>query len=266
MDNRPIGIFDSGLGGLTIFKTIRKTLPCESLIYFGDTMNVPYGSKSKQAVTRFSLAIARFLEQQHVKLIVVACNTASALALPQLQKQISVPVIGVIEPGARQAFLHTHNGKVAVLATAATVRSCSYAKALKRLNAKLQITQQACPVFVPLIEEGWIHPQAGEQIIADYLRPVIKSGADTVILGCTHYPVIKRRLAKQLGKNVCLVDSAEAVAAQVKNYLTEKQLLSRPGRGKLTLYASDDTVRFKQSAKHILGCELPRVLLKKLIP
>ena len=266
MDNRAIGIFDSGLGGLTILKTLHRVLPSENLIYFGDTMNVPYGSKSKQAVTRFSLAIARFLQEQHVKLIVIACNTASALALPSLQKQIKVPLIGVIKPGARQAFLHTKNGKIAVLATQSTVSSLSYPKELKRLNKKFQITQQACPVFVPLIEEGWIHPQAGEQIIADYLRPVIKSGADTVILGCTHYPVIKKHLAKQLGKHVHLVDSAEAVSDQVKQYLAQYGLLHPAGRGKLTLYASDDTARFTQSAKHILKQKLPRVRLKKLNP
>ena len=264
MNTCPIGIFDSGLGGLTIFKTISRTLPHENLIYFGDTMNVPYGSKSKKAVTRFSLAIARFLQTQKVKLIVVACNTASALALPQLQKQISVPVIGVIEPGAQKAFQSTRNGKIAVLATEATVRSLSYPKALKRFNKNLQIIQQACPVFVPLIEEGWIHPAAGEQIITDYLRPVIKNQADTVILGCTHYPVIKRRIARQLGKQVRLVDSAEAVAEKVKNYLAQNNLLNPAGRGKLTLYASDDPARFKHLAKHIVGRTLPRVQLKKL--
>jgi len=266
MHKRPIGIFDSGLGGLTILKTLNQTLPRENLIYFGDTMNVPYGSKSKQTVTRFSLAIARFLEQQPVKLIVVACNTASALALPQLQKQISVPVLGVIEPGAQKAFEQTRNGKIAVLATEATVRSLSYKKALQKLNKKLSITQQACPVFVPLIEEGWLHPAAGEQIIADYLRPIIKSGADTVILGCTHYPVIKHRIARQLDKKVRLVDSAEAVAEKVKNYLIQNNLLNTAGRGKLTLYASDDPTRFKKLAKHIVGRELPRVQLKKLNP
>lgn len=264
MRKRPIGIFDSGLGGLTIFKTISQTLPCENLIYFGDTMNVPYGSKSKETVTRFSLAIARFLEQQHVKLIVVACNTASALALPQLQKQISVPVLGVIEPGAHKAFAATRNGKIAVLATEATVRSLSYEKALKHLDKNVRVTQQACPVFVPLIEEGWIHASAGKQIIADYLRPVIKSGADTVILGCTHYPVIKRHIARQLGKQVRLIDSAEAVAQTVKTYLAQADLLNTNGRGKLTLYASDDPSRFKKLAKNIVGRELPRVQLKKL--
>ncbi len=264
MNTSPIGIFDSGLGGLTIFKTISQALPHENLIYFGDTMNVPYGSKSKEAITRFSLAIAQFLQTQKVKLIVVACNTASALALPQLQKQISVPIIGVIEPGAQKAYQSTKNGKIAVLATEATIRSCSYVKALKHLNKNLQITQQACPVFVPLIEEGWIHPAAGEQIIADYLKPVIKSKADTVILGCTHYPVIKQRIAKQLGKKVQLVDSAAVIAEKVKSYLSQSNQFNPRGHGKLTLYVSDDPTRFKKLAKYILGRSLPRVLLKKL--
>ena len=265
MNTYPIGIFDSGLGGLTILKTIHKRLPHEDLIYFGDTMNVPYGSKSKEAVTRFSLAIARFLEKQQVKLIVVACNTASALALSQLQKQISVPIIGVIEPGAKKAFQTTRNNKIAILATEATVRSLSYPKALKKLNSKLQVTQQACPVFVPLIEEGWIHPVASKQIIADYLRPVIKSGADTVVLGCTHYPVIKRYIAAQLNKNTKLIDSAEVLAEQAADYLARTNALNTLGRGRLTLYASDDPSRFKKLARNIIGHSLPRVLLKKLI-
>ena len=161
MDTRPIGVFDSGLGGLTILKTLSRTLPKEKLIYFGDTVNVPYGSKSKAAVTRFSLDIARFLQKQNVKLIVVACNTASALALPELQKQIAVPVIGVILPGAMKAAQCTKNGKVAVLATEATVQSKAYPRALKRLDKRIRAVQRACPVLVPLIEEGWVHAKGG---------------------------------------------------------------------------------------------------------
>ena len=187
MDTRPIGIFDSGLGGLTILKTLSRALPKEKLIYFGDTVNVPYGSKSKKAVTRFSLDIARFLQTQGVKLIIIACNTASALALAELQKKISVPVIGVIEPGALKAAQSTRNGRVAILATEATVRSQAYPRALNRQDKRIRTYQRACPVFVPLIEEGWIHKSAGQQIIADYLAGVTKSGSDTVILN-TSYP------------------------------------------------------------------------------
>lgn len=264
MNTRPIGVFDSGLGGLTILKTLSKALPKEQLIYFGDTVNVPYGSKSKAAVTRFSLDIARFMERQGVKLIVVACNTASALALAELQKKISVPVIGVILPGAMKAAQSTKNGKVAIIATEATVHSKAYPRALKRLDKRIRTYQRACPVFVPLIEEGWIHKTAGQHIIADYLNGVAKSGADTVILGCTHYPVIKKKIAAQLGKNVKLVDSAEVLAQEVKTRLTQTDQLNPSGRGSMKIYASDDPARFKRLAKNILGRELKRVYLKKL--
>ncbi len=266
MNTRPIGIFDSGLGGLTILKALRKALPREKLIYFGDTINMPYGSKSKKAVTRYSLAIARFLEKQPVKLIIIACNTASALALPQLQKKIAVPVMGVIEPGAQAAACHTRNGKIAVLATEATVQSLAYPQALKRLNPRLRVLQQACPILAPLIEEGWIHKTAGQLIIADYLKNVAQSGCDTVILGCTHYPVIKQLIAKQLGKHVCLVDSADVLADGVKTRLTQQDQLRPRGKGNIKIYASDDPTRFKRLAKHILEQELPHVLLKKLNP
>ena len=255
MDTRPIGVFDSGLGGLTILKTLSRTLPKEKLIYFGDTVNVPYGSKSKAAVTRFSLDIARFLQKQNVKLIVVACNTASALALPELQKQMTVPVIGVILPGAMKAAQCTKNGKVAVLATEATVQSKAYPRALKRLDKRIRAVQRACPVLVPLIEEGWVHAKGGEYIIKDYLSAVTKSGADTVILGCTHYPVIKKRMAALLGKKVKLVDSAEVLAEEVKTRLTQTDRLNPSGRGSMKIYASDAPARFKRLAKNILGRE-----------
>lgn len=264
MNTRPIGIFDSGLGGLTILKTLSRALPKEKLIYFGDTVNVPYGSKSKAAVTRFSLDIARFLENQGVKLIIAACNTASALALDELQKKISVPVIGVIEPGALKAARCTKSGKVAVLATEATVQSKAYLRALKRLDKRIRAYQRACPVFVPLIEEGWLHKRAGDMIISDYLDSVVKYGADTVILGCTHYPVIKRLIAKKLGKKVRLVDSAEVLAEEVALRLEHTGQLNAKGRGGLKIYASDAPARFKRLAKHILGRELNRVYLKKL--
>ncbi len=264
MNTRAIGIFDSGLGGLTILKAICRVLPKENLIYFGDTVNMPYGAKSKKAVTRYSLAIAKFLEQQHVKLIIIACNTASALALPQLQKQISVPIIGVINPGARAAAKATRNGKVAVIATEATVQSKAYLRALMRLQPKLHIIQQACPILAPLIEEGWVHKAAGQLIIGNYLKKIAKSGCDTVILGCTHYPVIKHFIARQLGKQVRLVDSADVLAAEVKKQLTEQNQLNTRGHGRLKIYASDDPLRFKRLAKHILGRELSKVSLKKL--
>ena len=264
MDTRPIGLFDSGLGGLTILKSLSKRLPKEKLIYFGDTVNMPYGAKSKRAVTRYSLDIARFLESQGVKLIIIACNTASALALPELQKQISVPIIGVIEPGASKAVQSSRNRKIAVLATEATVHSQAYLRAVKRLAPHAQVLQQPCPLLAPMVEEGWTHRAAGNLIIADYLAPITKSKADTVILGCTHYPVIKRLIAKQLGKQVCLVDSAEVLAEKVQQHLTHTGQLNNRSRGGLKIYASDDPARFKRLAKYILGRELQHVYLKKL--
>lgn len=264
MNKQPIGIFDSGLGGLTILKWVNQLLPKENLIYFGDTVNVPYGAKSPKAVTKFSLDIAKFLEAQQVKLIIVACNTASALALRELKKQIRVPVIGVIEPGAKKAATATKNKKVAIIATEATVKSNSYPKHIAKLDPKIKTVQKPCPLFVPLIEEGWVHKKAGELIIGEYLKNIANSQADTVILGCTHYPVIKKQIAASLGRNVKLVDSSEIIADTVKNLLEERKLINSSGKGKITIYASDAPERFKKLARHILGSELKKVHLKKI--
>ncbi|MBE6420946.1 MAG: glutamate racemase [Elusimicrobiaceae bacterium] len=264
MKKQPIGVFDSGLGGLTILKALRRTLPHEDLIYFGDTANVPYGSKSKTAVTRFSLAIARFLQEQNAKLIVVACNTASAFALPQLQKQISVPVIGVIEPGAAKAAQSTQNNKVAVLGTQGTIKSKAYEHALAKSSPAIKVTGQACPLFVPLVEENWGKKPAAELIAREYLKGVEKSGADTVILGCTHYPVLKSLIAKILGKKVKLVDSAQTLAQTAQQFLAAHQCAEIKGKGKLTVYASDDPQKFKQQAAILLGEKPSSVRLKKL--
>ena len=264
MKKQPIGVFDSGLGGLTILKALRQTLPHEDLIYFGDTANVPYGSKSKNAVTRFSLAIAQFLQGQQAKLIVVACNTASALALTQLQKQIAVPVIGVIEPGAAKAVQSTQNQKVAVLGTEGTIKSKAYVHALSKLSPTIQTVEQPCPLFVPLVEENWGKTPAAELIAREYLKKVAKSGADTVILGCTHYPILKPLLTKILGKKVKLVDSSETLAQAVQDFLSKQNCAESKGRGKLTVYASDDPKRFKEMAGILLEEKPSSVRLKKL--
>ena len=264
MKKQPIGIFDSGLGGLTILNALRKELPQEDLLYFGDTANVPYGSKSKTAVTKFSLAIARFLESQGVKLIIVACNTASAQALSELRKQISVPVMGVIEPGAEKAIRTTHNHRIAVLGTEGTVKSNAYVKALLKRAPHARVFQQACPLFVPLVEEHWGGKPAAELIAKDYLASVQKSGADTVILGCTHYPVLKPVISKILGKKVILVDSADTLAKAAQQFLTEKGQLATTGKGRVQIYVSDDPTRFKRLAGYLLAGEIGTVRLKKL--
>jgi len=264
MKKQAIGVFDSGLGGLTILGALRRLLPAEDLIYFGDTANVPYGSKSKAAVTRFSLAIAQFLQKQDVKLIVVACNTASALALTELRKRISVPVMGVIEPGADKAVRSTRNGKIAVLGTEATVKSRAYPKAVLKRDKKLEVFQQACPLFVPLVEENWAFTPAARLTAQTYLASVRQSGADTVILGCTHYPVLKPVLSKILGKKVNLVDSADTLAEAVKVSLTERGQAEAKGKGRLRVYASDDPQRFKRLAASLLPGQIGAVRLKKL--
>ena len=264
MTKKAIGIFDSGLGGLTILKELHRVLPHENLIYFGDTANVPYGSKSKQTVTRFSLDIARFLETQGIKMLVIACNTASALALTELRKQCTVPVLGVIEPGAQKAVQTTRNGRVAVLGTEATVKSNAYPKAILKHNPHLRIVQQACPLFVPLVEESWTKTPAARLIAKTYLTQVRKSKADTVILGCTHYPILKPVLSSLLGKRVRLVDSAEVVAQAAKQFLQKHHQLEQTGKGKLTVYASDDPVRFKRMASCLLTDKIGTVHLKKL--
>ena len=264
MKKQAIGIFDSGLGGLTILSALRRALPHENLIYFGDSANVPYGSKSKQTVTRFSLDIAHFLESQHVKLIVVACNTASALALADLRKQCRVPVIGVIEPGAQKAVQTTKNGRIAVLGTEATIKSNAYPKAILKKSARAKIIQQACPLFVPLVEENWANKPATRLVAQTYLAPVLKSRADTVILGCTHYPVLKKMIASILGPHVHLVDSADTLAQAAKVFLQDHQQNETSGRGQLTVYASDDPARFKRLAAYLLKEKIGTVRLKKL--
>ena len=263
MNRQPIGVFDSGIGGLTILRALRKALPHEHFIYFGDTANVPYGGKSKTAVTRLSLTVAQFLESAQVKLIVVACNTASAQALPTLRKHLQVPVLGVILPGAQAAVNASRNKKIAVLGTQGTVESNAYVKAIKKHDPHIRVIQQACPLFVPLAEEGFARTEAAELIARTYLNSVQKSGADTVILGCTHYPILKPLIGKILGPQITLVDSADVLAQAAKDFLQVHQLAAT-GRGGLKLYASDAPEKFTRAAHKLLGEEMTRATLKKL--
>lgn len=264
MKKRPIGIFDSGLGGLTVLKALLKALPHEHFIYFGDSANVPYGAKSKQTVTNLSLSIARFLEEQDAKLIVVACNTASAQALPSLQKHCRVPVLGVIEPGARKAARFTKNKRVALLGTEGTVRSKAYEKALQKIDRRVRVFAQACPLFVPLVEENWTRKEAARLIAQEYIGPLQKKKVDTIILGCTHYPILKPLLTKIVGNAVTLVDPSDTLADEVRALLKQTGQALTNGRGSARFYASDDTARFKRLAKQILHTPIQTVHLKKL--
>ena len=265
MNKQPIGVFDSGIGGLTILRALHQVLPGEDLIYFGDTANVPYGGKSKQAVTRLSLAVAQFLESCHVKLVIVACNTASAQALGTLKKQLSVPVMGVIEPGAATAIRTTKNHKIAVLGTQGTVESNAYVKAIHKQDKQVTVFQKACPLFVPLVEEGFARKPAAELIAREYLQSIQNSQADTVILGCTHYPILKPLITSILGPKIALVDSADTLAQSAKDFLEKHQLTaSSTGSGTIKLYASDSADKFTTAAKQLLGLKLHKATLKKL--
>jgi glutamate racemase len=207
-----IGVFDSGVGGLTVVSALRRRLPGESILYLGDTARLPYGSKSPETVTRYTRRNIEFLTERGVKAVVIACNTASALALPHLEPH--VPTWGVIEPGARKAAALSR-GRVGVIATEATVRSDAYPRALRALRPDLEILSQACPLFVPLVEEGWHDDPVTEQVAERYLRPLLEAGIDTLVLGCTHYPLLKPVLQRVTGPEVTLVDSAEVVAEMV---------------------------------------------------
>jgi glutamate racemase len=260
---RPIGVFDSGVGGLTVFKALKQRLPRESLTYFGDTANLPYGPKSAEAVRRYSLAIGRFLVKRDVKLLVVACNTASAVALDALREALPVPVVGVIEPGAKAAVHATRTGSVGVIGTEATVSSRAYELALKSLRPGLKIKSTACPVFVPIVEEGWWDGGIAAAVAKKYLEPLGKDRLDTLILGCTHYPLLKKVIGRQMGPKIELVDSAEETAREVESLLSADQLLSTSKKPAYSFFASDAPDRFKRLAKRLLGLTVGKVDIRR---
>jgi glutamate racemase len=254
MNNKPIGIFDSGLGGFTVMSEIRKMLPGEDLIYFGDTAHVPYGSKSKEVVTGFSVEIAKFLLSKKVKLIVVACNTASAFALPALRKKFKTPMIGVIDPGAKAALGVTLRRKIGVIGTEGTIKSSSYTKAIKRLDGRARVFAAACPLFVPLVEEGWITHPVTASVAREYISPLAKKGIDTLLLGCTHYPLIKDTIKQAAGKGIVLIDSATTAAVEVAGTLKNLALdNNRVSGGKCSFYVSDSPAKFKKLGRRFMG-------------
>lgn len=252
---RPIGIFDSGLGGLTVVRAFHHALPHEDIVYLGDTARVPYGTKSPETVIRFACEDAQFLEQQKVKCIVVACNTASAWALNVLEDQFKGPVFGVIQPGARIAVEKTRNQRIGVMATAATIRSRAYQIAIAELDKKVRVFPQACPLLVPLIEEGWTTHRLTAEVLRVYLAPLLRQKIDTLILGCTHYPLIKNLIRRLAGPRVALVDSAESCAELVTQRLASAGLLhpqrTRPGR--IYPYVTDAPEQFEAAADRFLG-------------
>lgn len=218
-----IGVFDSGVGGLTVLKALMQRLPYENTLYLGDTARLPYGTKSGEVVTRYSLKNAQFLlSRHHIKLLVVACNTASAVALPALRAALPIPVIGVIGPGAHAALARTRSGKIGVIGTPGTVRSGAYQRELEADARAREVTSKACPLFVPLAEEGWIHGPVPQAVANEYLTSFRQQGVDTLVLGCTHYPLLKQVIAEAVGPDIVLVDSAEATAEAVELLLKEE--------------------------------------------
>lgn len=260
---RAIGIFDSGLGGLTVFKAVRRLMPGEDIVYFGDTARVPYGTKSKEAVISFSREIARYLSERGIKLLIIACNTASSLAIEEVRKAARVPVIGVIDPGARAALAVSSGGRILVTGTTATVASGAYSKLIKKLRPGAFIVEKACPLFVPLAEEGWCGKKVTELVAAEYLSPFKKKNFDTVILGCTHYPLLKKVIAKALGRGVKIVDSAEAAALQARSALADLGMLNPSRSGREQFIASDAPDKFKKLALRLLGIRIKKVEVKR---
>ncbi len=254
--NSPIGVFDSGVGGLTVAREIMRQLPNERIVYFGDTARVPYGSKSRETVTKFSRQIVHFLETQQVKAIVVACNTASAYALEELEKEVDIPIIGVVKPGVRAALAATVNKRIGVVATEATINSGIYNRYIEENDSSVSIVGKACPLFVPLVEEGLWEDPVTDEIARRYLSELSDSGIDTLILGCTHYPMLRSTVAKIMGENVTLVNPAYETARELKELLAEKGLESehRPGLGTelYRFFVSDAADKFQRFANSIL--------------
>jgi len=251
---KPIGVFDSGIGGLTVVKRFLSTLPNENIIYFGDTARVPYGSKSNSTVIEYSLRDAQFLINKNVKAIVVACNTASSVAIEEIRKAFDVPVIGMIGPGSKSAIQNTRNKKIGVIGTRATINNSAYAKRLKSYDSSLEIFEKACPLFVALAEEGWTHHEATFKIAEEYLAELRQKEIDTLILGCTHYPILTDVIQEVIGKDVALIDSGVASAEVVKEELRKNNLLSESLlKGTPAFYVSDIPVKFKEVAGLFLG-------------
>jgi glutamate racemase len=259
-DQRPIGVFDSGVGGLTVVKQLLKKFPRESIVYFGDTARIPYGTKSEEIVRRYALEDSMFLLDKNVKVVVVACNTASAIAVSMLKEILSVPVIGVIEPGAKAAVRYTKNQKIGVIGTAATIRSNSYTKEILALQPEAQIIPQACPLFVPLVEEGWIDDETTYLVAERYLQGLRLNKIDTLILGCTHYPLLRNAIQKTVGKKVKLVDSGVETAEEVELILKKNRLLANMEQTpKNYFYLSDMPYKFQEIAERFLERSIPHV-------
>ncbi|NOQ96255.1 MAG: glutamate racemase [Desulfobacterales bacterium] len=262
--NNPIGVFDSGIGGLTVARAIIEQLPLENIIYFGDTARVPYGVKSPETISRYATQITEFLLQQKVKVLIVACNTMAAVAYGAIKDLSSVPTLDVVDAGARSAVAETHNKYVGVIGTPATINSNAYVKAIKEYDPEITVFSQPCPLFVPLVEEGWLDHQVTRLTAQEYLRPVVAQNIDTLVLGCTHYPLLKPLLREVLGDQITLVDSAQTIARETEELLRKNSVQNIQEKPpEYRFYVTDVPVRFKEIGEHFLGTTLSNVTVVK---
>lgn len=263
--NAPIGVFDSGIGGLTVAREIMRQLPEERIVYFGDTARLPYGNKSKDTVIRFSKQIVRFLKTKEIKAIVVACNTASSYALDELRKDEDIPIIGVINAGARTAVASTKNGKIGVIGTEGTIRSEAYTEVLKELKPEVEVFGKACPLFVPLVEEGFFHDTVTDEVASRYLSALKEKYVDTLVMGCTHYPLIRSTISRIMGNDVTLINPAYETAVQLRTLLHSMEMNCDEGQElsqdeKYQFYVSDMAEKFRNFATSILPDEVKKTV------
>ncbi len=262
----PLGVFDSGVGGLTVAREIAREMPCEEMVYLGDTARLPYGSKSPDTVRRFALEDADFLMSRGVKAIVVACNTATAFALPILQREMPVPVIGVLDAGVEAALQSTRNGRLGLIGTVGTVASQAYQKELKRRSPNIHVVARATPLLVPLIEEGWLDHPATKLVLKEYLESFLEQDVDTLLLACTHYPLLKPVISSILGEGVSLVDSSTTCALHLRRIMEEKNMVAtRVARGKMDIYLTDQTENFESLARCIVPGEIRKISAAALV-
>ena len=260
MDNRPIGVFDSGIGGLTVVDALARSMPNESILYVGDTARVPYGNKSKIRIKEFANEITEWLVNQNAKMIVVACNTASSLALNYIKSKFDLPIIGVIEPGIHCAVAVTKNNRICVLGTNATIKSDAYGDGLRLANNQISVVSQACPLFVPLVEEGWVSGNVPTAIATTYLEPIKRSNVDTLILGCTHYPLLKSIIVKILGSDISLIDSGQATATVVNSVLKKNNIVSNENTGDIHCYVTDSPNLFEALAGRFVHANISEII------
>lgn len=264
--DRPIGVFDSGIGGLTVLRELADRLPGEDLVYLGDTARVPYGIRSPSTVIRYSFQNTEFLIRQGVKALVIACNTASAVSIDRLRERFAIPVLGVIEPGAKAAVRKTVSGRVGVIGTEATIRSGAYQKALTAMMENIEIEARACSLFVPLVEEGWVSGKVARDVVKEYLRPLKNSRVDTLVLGCTHYPLLRDAIGEYMGEHTALIDSAVEIAKETKAVLAERGLSrSQRRRGTMSFFVTDAPDRFSMVGERFLGRPIDKISLIDIV-